>query len=157
VEEVLAAGLEARGAVGHHTATLGGADLSAQVGLARLAELAFPAFGGVESNDIVTGLHGSDTLADGLNDTGSLVTEDDGESTFGILSGECVGIRVANTSVKDLDANLVGLGRSNLDVFHGEGLPGAPRNRRLASDGLAYSASHGDDVDENRLQLELDR
>jgi hypothetical protein len=40
---------------------------------------------------------------------------------------------VANTSVKDLDANLVGLGRSNLDVFHGEGLPGAPRNRRLRS------------------------
>jgi hypothetical protein len=46
----------------------------------------------LKSNDIVTWLHGSDTLADGLNNTGSLVAEDDRESTFGILSGECVGI-----------------------------------------------------------------
>lgn len=46
VQDVLAAGLEAGGAVGHHTLTLGGTDLAAQVGLARLAELAFTAFGG---------------------------------------------------------------------------------------------------------------
>jgi len=43
VQDVLAAGLEARGAVGHHTLTLGSADLAAQVGLARLAELALTA------------------------------------------------------------------------------------------------------------------
>ena len=40
VEEVLALALEARGAVGHDTLTLCCADLAAEVGLARLAELA---------------------------------------------------------------------------------------------------------------------
>jgi hypothetical protein len=46
VEEVLAASLEAGGAIGHDTATLGGANLAAEVGLARLAELALTALGG---------------------------------------------------------------------------------------------------------------
>ena len=44
VEEVLALALEARGAVGHDALALGCADLAAQVGLARLAELALLAF-----------------------------------------------------------------------------------------------------------------
>jgi hypothetical protein len=45
VEKVLAAGLEAGGAIRHHTLTLGGTDLTTQVSLARLAELAFTALG----------------------------------------------------------------------------------------------------------------
>jgi hypothetical protein len=53
VQEVLAAGLEARGAIGHNTLTLGSTDLTTEVSLARLAELAFPAFG---SATIVSGL-----------------------------------------------------------------------------------------------------
>lgn len=46
VEEVLALGLEARGAVGHDALALGGANLAAKVGLARLAELALATLGG---------------------------------------------------------------------------------------------------------------
>ena len=46
VEEVLALALEARGAVRHHTLALGRADSTAEVGLARLAELALLALGG---------------------------------------------------------------------------------------------------------------
>lgn len=53
VKDVLAAGLEARGTVGHDTAALGGTDLAAEVGLARLAELALTAFGG--ANTMVSG------------------------------------------------------------------------------------------------------
>ena len=45
VQEVLAAGFEARGAVWHHAFALGGADLAAEVGLAGFAEFAFAAFG----------------------------------------------------------------------------------------------------------------
>lgn len=45
VEEILALALEARGAVRHDTLALGCADLAAQVGLARLAELALLALG----------------------------------------------------------------------------------------------------------------
>ena len=33
-----------------------------------------------------------DTLANTLYDTGALVTENDGECTFGVLSGKCVGV-----------------------------------------------------------------
>ena len=46
----------------------------------------------LKRNDIVAGLHGGDALADRLDNTGTLVTEDDGESTFGVLSGESVGV-----------------------------------------------------------------
>ena len=46
VQQVLALALEPGGAVGHDTLTLRRADLAAQVRLARLAELAFLAFGG---------------------------------------------------------------------------------------------------------------
>lgn len=53
MKDVLAAGLEASGTVGHDTAALGSADLAAEVGLARLAELALTAFGG--ANTMVSG------------------------------------------------------------------------------------------------------
>ena len=46
----------------------------------------------LKSNNIVTGLHGGDALADRFDNTGTLVTEDDGESTFRVLSGESVGV-----------------------------------------------------------------
>jgi len=92
VQDVLAAGTEARGAIRHQALALGGTDLAAQVGLAGLAELALLALGGVESDDMVTGLHVGDALADGLNDTSTLVSEDDGESTLRVLARQGVGI-----------------------------------------------------------------
>jgi hypothetical protein len=92
VEEVLALAPEARGAVGHDTLTLCSADLAAEVGLAGLAELALLAFWCVESDDVVAGLDVGDALADRLDVTGTLVPENDGEGTLGVLSGECVGI-----------------------------------------------------------------
>ena len=46
----------------------------------------------LESDDVVADLNGSHTLADGLDNTGTLVTENDGESTLGILAGKSVGI-----------------------------------------------------------------
>lgn len=75
------------------------------------------------------------------------MSKDNGESSFGVFSGKGVGICpcqqpsqprevfeltcVADSGVMDLDANLVSLGRSNLNIFNGEGLSGIPRNRRL--------------------------
>jgi hypothetical protein len=41
---------------------------------------------------VVARLYVCDTLTDGLDDTSTLVTEDNGESTLGVLSGQCVGI-----------------------------------------------------------------
>lgn len=41
---------------------------------------------------MVARLHARDTLADGLDDAGSLVPEDDGECALGVFAGEGVGI-----------------------------------------------------------------
>jgi hypothetical protein len=46
----------------------------------------------LESDDVVAHIDGGHTLADGLDNTGTLVTEDNWESTLGILAGESVGI-----------------------------------------------------------------
>jgi hypothetical protein len=53
--------------------------------------------GGIlECDDIVANLYVCNALADRLNDTGTLVTEDNGECALGVLSGECVGICCAS-------------------------------------------------------------
>ena len=41
---------------------------------------------------MVTDLDVGHTLTDGLDDASTFVSEDDGESTLGVLAGECVGI-----------------------------------------------------------------
>ncbi len=51
VQHILALALEAGGAVGHDTFALGGANLAAEVRLARLAKLALFAFGGAVKDD----------------------------------------------------------------------------------------------------------
>jgi hypothetical protein len=94
---------------------------------------------------VVTGLDVGDALANGLDDTGTLVSKDNGESTLGILARECVGICVANTSVVDLNSDLVGLGGSNLDILNGERLAGLPGNGGLTGNGLA-NGRHYDGV-----------
>lgn len=85
----------------------------------------------LESNDVVTGLHVGDTLANGLHNTSTLVSQDDGESTLRVLSGECVGICVADTGVVDLDADLVGFGSSDLDVLDAQVLASLPGDGSL--------------------------
>lgn len=91
---------------------------------------------------MVTGLHIGDALADGLDDTGTLVSEDDGESTLWVLTRKGVGIRVADTGVLDLNADLVGLGGSNLDILIAEWLASFPGDGSLASDGLKRDRIH---------------
>ena len=41
---------------------------------------------------MVTRLDVGDTLSNGLDDTCAFVSQDDGESSLGVFSGECVGI-----------------------------------------------------------------
>jgi hypothetical protein len=48
---------------------------------------------------------------------------------------------VANTSVVDLNSDLVGLGRSNLDVLNGERLAGLPGDGGLTGNGLAMASA----------------
>jgi hypothetical protein len=110
----------------------------------------------LEGDDVVARLHVGDTLADGLDDTSTLVSQNNGESTLGVLSGQCVRIFfftllahitsrhsdcgsptcVADTSVVDLDSHFVSLGRGDLDVLDAQVLAGLPGHGGLAGDGL---------------------
>jgi hypothetical protein len=54
VVDALALAGEARGTVGHEALALGDANLGAEVGLARRAELALAALGDIEGDDVVT-------------------------------------------------------------------------------------------------------
>jgi hypothetical protein len=90
----------------------------------------------LESNDVVARLHICDALTDGLNDTSTLVSEDDGESTLRVLSGQCVGICVADTGVVDLNADLMGPWGGNLDILDREVLAGFPGNGSLSKSAL---------------------
>ena len=155
VQDVLPPGPEAGSAIGHETLALGCADLAAEIGLARLAELAFLALGGVKGNDVVADLYIGNALADGLDGTGTLVSEDNGEGTLWVLARECVCVClpifsdqvdddawyieltcVADTGILDLDADLMGLWGCNLDILVAELLASLPGNGSLASDGL---------------------
>lgn len=44
----------------------------------------------LECDHVVAGLYVGNALADRLDDTSALMTEDDREGTFGVLAGECV-------------------------------------------------------------------
>lgn len=142
VQDILASGAETAGTVGHQTLALCRTDLAAEVGLARLAELALLALWGVEGDHMVAGLHVGDTLAHGLDDTGTLVSKDDGEGTLWVLTRKGVGICVADTCILDLDADLMGLGGSNLDILVAQLLASPPGDGCLASDSLAKKWMH---------------
>jgi hypothetical protein len=184
VQQVLALALEARGSVWHNTLALGGSDLTTQVGLARFAEFALLALGGaapvsfvdlpswtslLESDDIVARLDRGHALTHGLDNTSTLMSQDDWESTFGVLARECVCIcsfhqpvflrvvgclrtRMADTRVMNLNADLVGLGWCDLDVLDAEvlasfpgdgGLSSVSRKLQARSDSSTYLAGDG--------------
>lgn len=60
--------------------------------------------GVLERNDMIAFLHRRNALANRLDDAGALVAENDGESAFWVLAGECVricdppGVSVSNPS-----------------------------------------------------------
>jgi len=75
---------------------------------------------------MVTRLHVGDALAYRLNDTSTLVSQDDGEGPLGVLARQSVGICVADTGVVDLNADFVCSWGQDLDVFDRELLAGFP-------------------------------
>lgn len=92
MQQVLSLASEPGRSIRHHTTPLCGANLSTQVGLAGLAELTLPALGGVEGHHMIADFDIGYSLADGLDDSGTFVAEDNGEGTFGVLAGE--GVRI---------------------------------------------------------------
>lgn len=112
----------------------------------------------LERDDMVAGLDVCYSFADGFDNTGAFVSEDDGESSLGIFAGKCVGIYglsilipsypsylivqrccwtneshtcMADTSVVDLYADLMRLWWCDFDIFDAEVLAGFPGNGGL--------------------------
>jgi hypothetical protein len=75
---------------------------------------------------MVTRLDVGDTLAYRLDNTSTLVSQNNGESTLRVLAGQSVGICVADAGVVDLNAYFVCSWGQDFDVFDGEVLAGFP-------------------------------
>jgi len=138
VVELLALALESLGLVWHDTLTLSSTNSLAEVGLARLAELALAAFGSVKQNNRVAFLDVVDTFTDRLDDTGTFVAENGREGTLGVRARKSVGIGVAETGVGDLDTDFALTRSADFDLFDGHGLAGFPGYGGLALDGLSF-------------------
>ena len=122
--ERLAVVREARGAVGHHALALGGAHRGAEVGLVALAEQALAAFGGVERNDVIAGLHGGDAFTHGFHDAGALVAQHDGKEAFRIVTGQGEGIGRTDPGMGDAHQHFAFAGRFDIDLDDLQGLAG---------------------------------
>ena len=116
VVQLLAADGEARGAVRHHALALRGADRGAEIGLARQAGRALPAFGRVERDDVIALLHRRDAGPDIDHDAGALMTQDRREQPFRVGAGERELVGVADAGGLDLDQHLAGLRPFEIDV-----------------------------------------
>ena len=133
VQQILAAGLEPRGPIRHHPLPLRGPDLPAQVRLARLAELALPAFGGIQRHGIVARLDRRHPVPHRLDNPGSLVAQHNRKRSLRVFSGQRVRVGVTHARVVNLNANLMRLGGGHLDILHRQRLPSTPSHRRLHS------------------------
>ena len=116
VVQLLAVEREARGAVRHDALALRGADGRAQIGLAREARGALPAFGRVERNDVIALLHAGHARPDIDDDAGALMAQDGGEQPFGVGAGERELVGVADAGGLDLDQHLPGLRPVEVDL-----------------------------------------
>jgi len=90
---------------------------------------------------MITWLHAGDTLADGLDNSTTLVAQDNREITLRIHSTSCVLVGVANTSVEDVDTNFARFGRCDLDVLDDEWRIGLPSDGGFAGNNLRVKVS----------------
>jgi hypothetical protein len=97
---------EPRGAVRHQALALGRAHLLAEVRLGVQAVFAFPAFGGVERDDMIAGLQRRHALAHLQHDARALMAEDRGEQPLGVRARQREVVGVADAGGLDLDQNL---------------------------------------------------
>src|SRR5205814_1174642 len=131
---------EARGAVGHESLALRGADLLAQIGPPRAAELALAAFGCVKRDHVVAGPHARDTGSHLLDDASALVAENRREQTLRVAPGQCEGVGVADPGRDDLDQDLAGLGGGHVHFLDRQWPAGRPRRRTARGHALLGAA-----------------
>ena len=142
VVDLIAAEREPAGAVGHHALALRRADRDAEIGLARQAVFALPAFGGVERDDVVALGDARHPAPDIDDDAGAFMAEDRREQPLGIGPGQRVLVGMADPGRLDLDQHLAFFGavephrldRQRLSGLVGDG--GARFHNRLPRMGL---------------------
>ena len=127
---------KARGAVGHQALALRGADRGAEIGLARQAGRALPAFRRVQRNDVIALLDAGDALADVDHDARAFMAEDRRKQSFRIGAGQCEFVGVADAGGLDLDQHFAFARPLELD--------GGYFQRLSSSDGDGGANIHGD-------------
>ena len=100
---------EARCAVGHQALSLRRADRGAEVGLPAEARLTLAAFGRVERDDVIAGLHTGHASADFADDPGTLMPQHAREQPLRIQAVERVGVGMANPGRHDFDQHFARL------------------------------------------------
>ena len=106
VVDGFAAERKTRGAVGHQALALGSADRGAEIGLARKAGRALPAFRRVQRNNVIAFFHTGDAATDIDNHARALMAEDRRKQPFGVSARQCEFVGVANAGGLDLDHHL---------------------------------------------------
>ena len=126
--ELIASYRKATGAVWHHALSLGRSYGTTEIGLARQTKFALATLGRVQGDHVIARLNRSHAVAHSQYDSGTLVSHDGREESFGILSGQRKGIRVAYPGSLDFHHNLPGLGVVHLDLFDGQWFASFPGN-----------------------------
>src|SRR4051812_24711143 len=131
VQDGLAADAEAAGRIGHQAAALRPADLLAEIGLPRQAELALPAFGRVERDHVVVDRDARHAGTDLAHDAGTLVAEDRREEPFRVGARQRVVVGVADAGRLHLDQHFAGARALEVDGLDRERGAGLPRDGSL--------------------------
>jgi len=132
VEDLLALASKTRSSIGHEALALRGADLATKVGLAGSAELALLALRSVEGNDVIANLQSGDALTNALNDTSTLVSENDREDALGIVTVQSVGVSMADAAIQHANTDFASLRRSHLHLLNHQRSLGLPGDGSLA-------------------------
>ncbi len=123
------------GAVRHEALTLGRADRLAEVRLGVQAVFAFPAFRGVERNDMIALLQAGDARAHIHHDARALMPKNGREETLGIGTRQREFVGMADAGGLDLDQNLALAGAIEIDLHH--------LKRFSGGNGHGCAGSHG--------------
>ena len=90
------------------------------------AELALPALGRVERNDVVAPLERRHARPHIHHNAGTLVPQNGGKDAFRVCAGQGVVIGVANASGLDLHQHLAKTGAVQVNSFNAQGRAGFP-------------------------------
>ena len=126
MEHLAAVAGEAAGPIRHQALALRRADRRAEVGAARQAGFALPAFRRVERNDVVADFHRGHAGADLAHDAGAFMAENGGKLALGIEARKRVGVGVADAGRHHLDQHLAGLRPADFDGLDRQRLVGFP-------------------------------